>query len=582
MGGPRPWDLRQHFADDATAVAEAARLATALADLADHAAARLAAGRVAELVEELAALEAAVDDVHDYARMRQYADAAGAGVQEVVAAVQGAVTRARTDVERALDAWRAVPEEDARRALAEPGLSPAAYRLGRQRELARYRLAPDAEAAWAARTEAARDRWASLQELVESSVRVRFDDGTGERGWGVGDLGTVLRQPDPALRQRAYAALAEGYGQIRDVLAIGWDAAVADRLAEDRLRGRSHPAQETLDEEDLPLDGLLTLVEAAPARRTARQRLLARQAELLGLAQPTVADADAPPEGLPPLAYDEVVRLALAGLGSLAPPLADTARRLFELDRVDGETRPGKQQYAVTFATRLDPPAFVSFRFTGGAANVLLLGHELGHAVALARTAAVQPPVARGWPGVLFEVPSLLCELAAGDAFADAYAEQAAAVRLVAAQDLGWSVFETTAFCLVELDLYAARAEGETLTADVIQGAFHRRFGELYGPGVPFDERDALVAMGSWANYAIPSRFYNFQYAVGALTALALLSRRAADPERFATEVLELLARGRSVSPAEQLAPFDLELGSRELWEAGLDELERRFALATG
>lgn len=582
MDGPRPWDLTQHFADDAVAVAEAARLATALAELADHATGRLAAGGAAELVGELAALEAAVDDVHDYARMRQYADAAGDGVQEVVASVQGSVTAARADVERTLDAWRALSEEDASRALGDPALAPAAYRLRRARDLARHRLAPDVEAAWAARTEAARDRWASLQELVEASVRVPFDDGTGERGWGVGDLGTVLRRPDPRLRQTAYAALAEGYGQIRDVLAIAWDAAVADRLAEDRLRGRSHPAQETLDEEDLSLEGFRSLVEAAPARYAARQRLLARQAELLGLARPTVADADAPPEGLPSLRYAEVVRLALAGLGSLAPSLADAAERLFRLDRVDGETRPGKQQYAVTFATRLDPPAFVSFRYTGGAANVLLLGHELGHGVAVACASTTQPPVARGWPGVLFEVPSLLCEIATGDAFAEAYAAHAAAVRLVAAQDLGWSVFEAIAYCRVELDLYAARAEGETLTADLIEAAFHRRFGELYGPGVPFDERDALVAMGSWANYAIPSRFYNFQYTVGALTALALLARRDDDPERFAGEVLAFLGRGRSASPAEQLRSFGLELGSRELWETGLDELERRFSLATG
>jgi oligoendopeptidase F len=67
---------------------------------------------------------------------------------------------------------------------------------------------------------------------------------------------------------------------------------------------------------------------------------------------------------------------------------------------------------------------------------------------------------------------------------------------------------------------------------------------------------------------------------VGALVALALHARREADPERFAVDYLAFLGTGRSASPAEQLRRFGLELGSSEVWEAGLAELERRFDAA--
>lgn len=567
------------FPDGGAAVRAAEELASGAARFAESAARTLADGGADGFVTELGRLDLALADVQEYARMCQYADAADEDVQRTVVAVQEAVIAGQASLERALDAWRALPEGDAGGLLAQAELAPAAYRLRRERYLAAHRLTPDGEAAWTARTESARERWASLQEQVEATVRVPFDDGSGLREWGIGDLETVLRRADVGVRRTAYEALASAYAGIRDVLAVAWDAAVADRLVEDRLRGRGHPALETLQREDLPLEGLRSLLDLAPGRYVLRQRLLRRQAERLGLRAVHVADAEAPPPGLPTLSYAEVAELAVEGLGALAPRLGDDARALLVSGRVDGETRSGKQRYAVTFATRLQPPAFVAFRYTGAAANVPLLGHELGHAVALARSAAAQPPIAHGWPGVAFEVPSLVGELAAGDAFVARYPDCAREIRLVAAQSLGWAVFESLAYCLVELDLYELRSRGEVLTGDRIQTAFGHRFGELYGPEVAFDAPDALVALGQWAGYGIPSRFYSFQYAVGALVALVLLARRDADPERFAVDYVAFLGEGRSASPADQLRRLGLELGSDALWEEGFAELERRFAL---
>ena len=330
----------------------------------------------------------------------------------------------------------------------------------------------------------------------------------------------------------------------------------------------------------MSLAGLLSLVAVAPERYEARRRLLRAQAGLLGLEDFGVADADAPLPGMATLAHATVTEMAIAGLGSLAPVLAEDGLRLVAKGRVDGETRLGKQPYAVTFSTLLDPPAFLSYRFTGSPGNVPLLGHELGHAVGLARSAAAQPLIARGWPGVVFEVPSMTAEIAAGDAFVAAQPEHADTIRFIAAQDLAWSAFEAVAFCLVELDLYETRAGGTVLTAELIRDAFRRRFAELYEPDVPFDDRDALVAMGGWANYSMHSRFYNFQYAVGAVVALALHARRREDPERFADDYVAFLSEGRRSSPAAQLERFGLGL-DEATWVAGYDELDRRFAAFT-
>jgi oligoendopeptidase F len=580
FGAPRRWVLEALFADDGVAITTASAVAARADALAEAAPKLLAEGRIAKFIDELADVEAGLAEAAEYVSMRQYADGADESVHVVGVGVRTAVVAGTAAVERALDAWRALPESRVDELLGDDGSAAAAYRLRRVRETAAHRADPSLEAVWAMRTATARDGWASLHELVEAQTRVRFDDGSGEREWGIGDLGMVLRHPEAPLRRSAWAAFAEAYDGDRDVVATAWDAVVADRLAEDRFRGRAHPAAATLEEDDLPLDGFSSLLEAVEGRRETLQTLLSDQATQLGLGRLAAADMDAQLPGLPQLGYGEVARVALSGLRELDPVLESDARKLFALERIDAETRPGKQPYAVTFNTRLDPPAFVAFRAAGQAASVLTLGHELGHAVALARCAAAQPPIARGWPGVLFEVPSLLAEIATADALVDAYPEHLDVIRLTLSQVLVWSVFEGMTFCRVELDLYERRDRGEALTAGVITDAFEHRFGETYGPAMSVTTTDAAVLAGMKAGYAIGFRFYGFQYAIGALVALAALGVRRTDPEGFGQRCVELFARGRSVAPSAQLVPFGLDLGPAT-WNAGLDELELLFGVTT-
>ncbi|MSO57493.1 MAG: hypothetical protein EXQ77_00440 [Thermoleophilia bacterium] len=573
------WELGQAYASDDEVRAEAATLPGRCHALAAEAATLLARD-AASFVAALGALRQDVEHLRDYGRMRQYADAEGS--RAVVGVALGAALEASAALDRALDVWAALPSERADAALALPSLAEARHVLSRARALAPHRLSPTEERVWAARDDSGRGRWESLHEQVEASVRVVFDTGTGERPVGLGQLGAACRHPDHALRRSAYTALAAAYGGIADLVASCWDAAVTDRLAENGLRDRVHPAQATLDEEELPLAGLESLVAATTDGLGLRHRLLDVQADLLGVDTLVGADVDAEPSGLPAIGWEDAWAASVAGLRALHGPLGEEAEALLAAGRVDLQSRAGKQAYAVTFQTRLDPPAYLSASFGGRVSNVTTIGHELGHAVALGAARRARAPIARGWPGVVFEVPSLLGELATGDVLtATARPEHRPGIAVATLQDICWSVFEATAFCRVELALYADRAGGRSLTAERILGALREGWRTLLGPRVTVSEEDALVAMASWAGYGVSYRFYNFQYAVGALTALALLGRRTADPERFAAELPPFLAGGRVASPTALLAPFGLELGSRALWDEGLVELGRRIESVT-
>ena len=230
MEGPSGWDLSVVFADDATAVTEAAALVTLAAELAAGAKDALAGNGAGALIQQFAEVDARVEGVHDYARMRQYADANGEGVQEVVITITASVTAAKASLERILDEWRALSDVEAEAILAIDTVEPASYRLAHARRLAAHRLTEEGERVWTARTEAARTRWGSLNDNVEGALLIPFDDGTGERLWGIGDLGTLVRRPEPEVRRAAYA---RARGRLR----------LDQRRPRDRLgRARRRPA----------------------------------------------------------------------------------------------------------------------------------------------------------------------------------------------------------------------------------------------------------------------------------------------------------------------------------------------------
>jgi oligoendopeptidase F len=349
-------------------------------------------------------------------------------------------------------------------------------------------------------------------------------------------------------------------------------------LAEDGLRGREHPAQATLDDDELGLDTLETLVDAVWSRLDLRHDLLSRQAAALDVRPLLVADTEGEPASVAPIGWEEAWEVAVAALDDLDPRLGDDARALLRLGRVDVAPRPGRQLYAVTCRTVLDPPAYLALWFTGRVTGVTTLGHELGHAVALGAAFRAQPALGRGWPRGALEVPSILAEIATGDRLVLERPDDAAAVRLVAARDLSWAVFEAVASCRAELELYAERRAGQMLTPERICAAYAAAMAPLFPPGVAFGDREALFLAFGWASWAIASRFYNYQYAVGALTALALAARRRESPDEFRAAYPRFLGSGRSASPAEQLRPLGVELGSPALWHEGLDELARRVA----
>jgi len=113
----------------------------------------------------------------------------------------------------------------------------------------------------------------------------------------------------------------------------------------------------------------------------------------------------------PEVSWEEAVDIALAGAESIGAQFGALARAVVEENCIDASPRAGKQRSAFTRAIPGHLPC-VSLNFTGRLRDVLVLAHELGHAVHM-RSAAAQPLLAAVPAPVLAETVALFCEAVA-------------------------------------------------------------------------------------------------------------------------------------------------------------------------
>ena len=140
------------------------------------------------------------------------------------------------------------------------------------------------------------------------------------------------------------------------------------------------------------------------------------------------------------------------------------------------------------------------------------------------------------------------------------------------------TLYRQTMFAEFELNIGQMPAQGQTLTADVLN-AEYKRLNELYfGPDMVVDDRIAL----EWAR--IPHFYYDyyvFQYATGYSAAIALSRRILREGEPAVKDYLGFLSGGCSKSPIELLKGAGVDMTSPEpvnqalkLFGELLDEME--------
>lgn len=570
------WDLSRVFVDVAgarAALADAAKRAIALQARAAGVEQLDPAG-LRGLLDEASALTELRDVLNEewgYGALRLLADTSDAEARDLVVASEEPLATVR-------DALRAVElAVGARPSIAgSPEVAPYRHWIEHQAALAAWRLEAAAEKAFAARAPSASAAWGRLSQEILTTASVPFDAGAGEEPHGVVELRLLRLHADRDVRRRAADALLGIYETNLPVAAACLDAVIADRLAEDRLRGRDDPMEATLAVDEVDRATVERVLGAAESRTDILARWFERKEHALDVGQLEHYDRFAPVGAVPTVTWPDAVSACAAVFDELSPALGAAARGIFETDGVDAERRPGKDGavFCAPFPSRYGTYVFLSYLESASGATAL--GHELGHAVHFEMAKEARPWLATMEPAsaAFFEIPSTFAELATAEHLcATIGGEGGKALLRGAIEGVFTLIFSASVMTRFEEDVCARRASGQALTPERIDEIWHTRDQAVYG-GLA----EPLGVMH--APHVFVARFYGYQYTYATLAALCLASLRRADPERFVRDYMTMLEATGTGSPAKLLTQCGLDVEDPDVWLRGLAELDRFCDLA--
>ena len=223
--------------------------------------------------------------------------------------------------------------------------------------------------------------WQRLQGVVTSQVKVAFErDGQAEE-LPMTVLQNLRRDPDEAVRRRAYEAELAAWEQVREPLAACLNGVKGAVGVLNRRRGRSDALHKALDQARIDRETLEAMLGAMRDSFPTFRRYWQAKARRLGQEALPWWDLFAP-VGRSERQYTcaEAQAFILEQFGTFSERLATFARRAFDHNWIDAEPRDGKRGGAFCMGVPAVDESRILCNFDGSLDQVLTVAHELGHA----------------------------------------------------------------------------------------------------------------------------------------------------------------------------------------------------------
>ncbi len=394
--------------------------------------------------------------------------------------------------------------------------------------------------------------------------------------------GLMMENEDRSLRRSAFEKLYGRLEEFKNTIAATLDAQFKQLCFFARARRYSGTLAASLDQNEVPEQVYLSLLEAVHANLDKLHRYVSLRKKLLGLDELHMYDVGAPlvADQAEKISYEQAKETVLAALQVLGEDYTAILREGFDKRWIDVYENEGKRSGAYSSGSA-QPHPYVLLNHKDNLDSVFTLAHEMGHALHSYYSSKNQPFNTSDYVIFVAEVASTCNEVLLMRYLLGRTEDKGRRAYLLNhfLEQFKGTLYRQAMFAEFELEMGRMAERGETLTADVLCPRYYELNKRYFGPDMVSDPQIAL----EWAR--IPHFFYDyyvFQYATGFAAAVAIANRILTEGERAVEDYKKFLSGGSSTDPISLLKIAGVDMSTPEpvnaalgLFSELLDEMEQ-------
>lgn len=465
-----------------------------------------------------------------------------------------------------------IPEAEQQKFLESPGLADYRHFLSRLFAEARYLLSEAEEKIMNLKASTSYGNWVRMTAgfLAKEERTLPGDDGAkGPRSFS--EIMSLTSHKDRRVRDAAARALNEILAAHAEVAEAELNSVLANKKIDDELRGVARPDLSRHISDDIESEVVDTLVEAVAGRFDLPARFYGLKARLMGVPQLKYHERNVEYGAVTKkYSYPESLKLVGRVVRQLDPEFAAILEDFIEKGRFDALPRKGKGSGAFCAHHLISQPTYILLNHTGKLDDVLTLAHELGHGINNELIKKRGNALTFGTPTSTAEVASTFMEdFVLQEILKKADDELRLAIMMKKLNDDVSTIFRQIACYRFEAELHRAFREKGYLSKEEIGSLFSTQMAAYMGAHV-----EQSPGAENWWIYWNHIRyfFYVYSYAGGLLISKALQHKVKAEPA-FIGKVKEFLSAGLADSPRNIFGRLGIDIGDRNFWTEGLDEI---------
>lgn len=346
-----------------------------------------------------------------------------------------------------------------------------------------------------------------------------------------------------------------------------------------RTRGYKSSLESALDDDNIPTEVYLSLIENVNKNLDSFHRYLTLKKRMLGVDQLKYSDVYAPVVKDVDLKYtfEEAKNLVIDAIKPLGDEYGRVINKAFTDRWIDVYPTTGKRSGAYSNGSVYDVHSYVLLNFNGLYNDVSTLAHELGHSMHSYYSNKTQPYPTADYTIFVAEVASTFNEALLINKILDDIKDDDIRLSLLMSylDGIKGTVFRQTQFAEFELRIHEKAERGEPLTGDVLSELYGDILKKYYDHDKGVCTIDSLYTI-EWAY--IPHFYYNFyvyQYATS-FTASTALAEKVLNKEKGAVEnYIKFLSSGSSDYPINLLKTSGVDMTTPEPFEKTMAAMNR-------